>query len=138
MTALVLDCSVTMAWCFEDECDPYAEAVLSSLGDAQALVPPIWPLEVVNVLLVAERKKRLHRADSSRFLELLGGLPIIIDQGVSLMKLGGILSRGRELVLSAYDTAYLELAEREGLPVATCDARLRAACKKSGLRLFLG
>lgn len=68
----VVDTSVVMSWCFEDEGDSYAEAVLESLEAGEAFVPAVWPQEVGNVLLVAERKKRLSHASVVRFLELLG------------------------------------------------------------------
>lgn len=70
----VIDNSVVMSWCFGDEGNSYAEAVLESLETGGAFVPAIWPLEVGNVLLVAERKKRLSEGSVVRFLALLGGL----------------------------------------------------------------
>ena len=73
MNALVLDCSVTMAWCFEDECDELADAVLGVFGETEVWVPALWPIEVANVLLVAERRGRLTSAGSARFIELLSG-----------------------------------------------------------------
>jgi predicted nucleic acid-binding protein len=76
---LVIDTSVTMAWCFEDEADEATDAVLDLLTDDQAVVPFLWQLEVANVLLVAERRKRITEAQATRFLELLGGLPIRIE-----------------------------------------------------------
>ncbi|MBI5117797.1 type II toxin-antitoxin system VapC family toxin, partial [Candidatus Poribacteria bacterium] len=69
-----------MAWCFEDEGNAYAEAVLETLESCEAVVPSIWPLEVGNILLVAERKKRLSEADVVRFLALLSNLPIMVEQ----------------------------------------------------------
>ena len=75
----VIDNSVVMSWCFRDETNKYADAVLEMLTETTAYVPSIWPLEVVNVLLVAERKKRLSEADSARFLTLLSQLPIIVE-----------------------------------------------------------
>lgn len=76
----VIDNSVVMSWCFEDEGNSYAEAVLESLESGEAFVPAIWPLEVGNVLLVAETKKRLSHASAVRFLGLPGGLPISVEQ----------------------------------------------------------
>ncbi|MCG6535226.1 MAG: type II toxin-antitoxin system VapC family toxin, partial [Syntrophales bacterium LBB04] len=76
----VIDNSVVMSWCFEDETNPYADNVLSRLEEATAFVPAIWPLEVGNVLLVAERNHRLSEADSARFIALLSELPIVVDQ----------------------------------------------------------
>jgi len=76
----VVDNSVVMSWCFKDESNHYADAVLNRLTKATAVVPSIWPLDVVNVLLVAERQKRLSDADSMRFLTLLSQLPIRVDR----------------------------------------------------------
>jgi len=78
----VIDNSVVMAWCFEDEISPYADFVLDSLKNMTAIVPSIWPLEVGNVLTVAERKKRLNEAASNKFIALLSELPIIVDQSL--------------------------------------------------------
>ena len=72
----VLDCSVTMAWCFDDEATPYTEGVRDSLADMRAVVPSLWPLEVANATIVGERRKRLDEARSTRFFALLSGLPI--------------------------------------------------------------
>lgn len=76
MENFVIDNSVVMSWCFKDEENQYADDVLDYLSNATAHVPSIWPLEVVNVLLVAERRKRLFESDSVRFISLLYQLPI--------------------------------------------------------------
>ncbi len=121
MKPFVLDCSVAMAWCFEDEAAGYADRVLKKLATREAVVPAIWPLEVANVLLVGERRKRLTKADSSRFLELLQGLPIAIDLQAASRAFGDIMSVARSLTISAYDASYVELAMRVGLHLATLD-----------------
>lgn len=131
----VLDCSVTMAWCFSDENDHYADTVLDRLADAEALVPSLWPLEVANVLLVAERRHRLTEAQATRFVDLIGALPITVDRNTPDYALGSILSLAREHALSSYDAAYLELAMRSGLALATRDATLMKAAKRCGARL---
>ena len=136
MSQLVLDCSVTMAWCFEDECDRYADAVLTELTRSEALAPCVWPLEVANVLLVAERRRRLEEADSHRFVSLLGELPIRVEVTLSERALDRLLALGRETGLAAYDAAYLDLAMRSGAPLATRDRLLRKACRKLGHTLF--
>ncbi len=133
MTGFVLDCSVAMAWCFEDETTPYSDAVLQDFEDADAVVPSIWPLEMANVLLVAERRKRISKAQSRRFIELLQTLPIAVDDVSVARAWDGVLSLAREQQLSAYDAAYLELAMREGLPIATLDNALRKAAKRCGV-----
>ncbi|MGH9464930.1 MAG: type II toxin-antitoxin system VapC family toxin [Thermoanaerobaculia bacterium] len=123
----VLDCSVTMAWCFEDEADRYSDGVLASLSDAAAVVPGLWPLEVANVLMVSERRGRVTREDGQRFLEHLASLPITVDPVAPAA--GEILAVARAHRLSAYDAAYLHLAVRTDLPLATRDRTLRAAAR---------
>jgi len=127
----VVDNSIVMSWCFEDEGNSYAEAVLESLEAGEAIVPAIWPLEAGNVLLVAERKKRLSQASVVRFLTLLGGLPISVEQETADRMLREIVSLAREHGLSTYDASYLDLAMRLDLPLATQDASLVKAAKKS-------
>jgi predicted nucleic acid-binding protein len=127
----VIDNSVVMAWCFEDEVNRYAEVILDQLEISTAFVPSIWALEVGNVLLVAERKKRLSQADSARFIALLRDLPIIIEQEPSEVMFGEILALARDYHLSTYDASYLDLAMRKGLPIATLDKGLIAAAKGS-------
>ena len=121
----VIDNSVVMSWCFEGEGDPYAEAVLESLADGEAFVPGIWALELGNVLLVAERKKRLTRASAVRFLELVIGLPLTVEQEMPRRTLREIVSLARDQKLSTYDASYLDLAMRLGLPISTLDASIR-------------
>ncbi|MFP4158541.1 MAG: type II toxin-antitoxin system VapC family toxin [Desulfobacterales bacterium] len=128
--SFVIDNSVVMAWCFGDEANDYADSVLEQLAENTALVPALWPLEVVNVLLVAERKKRLRFADSARFLALLSALPIVVDHQGRKAIMKELLSLGRSSELSAYDAAYLDLAMRNNCPVATLDKKLLEAAKK--------
>jgi predicted nucleic acid-binding protein len=124
-----------MAWCFEDETDRYADLVLDLLIDSEAIVPSVWPLEVANVLLVAERRKRLSEADSAQFIKLLSELPIIVDKETAERALNEIFFIGRQQGLSSYDTAYLELAMREGAALATRDKRLINVARKCGVEL---
>ena len=84
----VLDNSIVMAWCFEDESDAVADVILESFEQSKAMVPAIWPLEVGNVLLVAERRGRLSEADSVRFLSMLSSLPIHSEPETSQRKCG--------------------------------------------------
>ena len=127
----VVDNSVVMAWCFEDETSRYAEAVLDLLAEATAFVPSIWPLEVGNVLLVAERNHRLSEAESARFIALLSDLPIEVDQETPDRMIKEIWALARKHHLSTYDASYLDLAMRKGLPIATKDKKLLAAAKRS-------
>ena len=138
MTRFVLDCSVAMAWCFEGEADAYTDAVLRALAKETAVVPSLWPLEIANVLLIAERRRRLSGADTIRFLDLVGGLPIVVDGPPGLQDLHALLALGRQHRLSAYDAAYLHLAMREELPLASHDRALRAAARAAGVPEFSG
>jgi len=124
---LVLDNSVVMAWCFEDEASAYADNVLEHMVDSVAIVPAIWPLEVGNALLAAERRNSLSEPGRVRFLALLSALPIRIEQESPARMLKEILFLAQELNLSTYDASYLDLAMREGLPLATQDEKLREA-----------
>ena len=125
----VLDNSVVMSWCFKDETNQYADAVLDQLSEATAIVPSIWPLEVVNVLLVAERSKRLQQADSVRFITLLLQLPIEVEHEWPEKIMKDLLALGRTKNLSSYDASYLDLAMRKDCPIATLDKRIRDAAE---------
>jgi predicted nucleic acid-binding protein len=129
----VLDCSVTVAWFFEDEADAYAEAVEDSLATAQAVVPVLWPLEVANALVVGERRKRTTAARVTAFLTLLKSLPVTVDDETVARAWQECLHLARSHNLSAYDAAYLELALRRGLPLASLDDRLKAAAQAVGV-----
>jgi predicted nucleic acid-binding protein len=99
-------------------------------------MPSLALFEIANVLLVAERRGRLSEADTSRFINLLDSLPIRVDQEFSNQTLGRILAIGRQRGLSGYDAAYLELAMREGLRLATRDKALREAALKCGVNVI--
>ncbi len=125
-----------MAWCFEDASSQYDDGVLDMFVDSVALVPSIWPLEVANVLLVSERRKRMSKADSLRFVSLLHELPITIDQPNIDRAFSDVISVAREQGLSSYDAAYLELAMREGVPLATGDDALKRAARRCGVKIL--
>ena len=133
---IVIDASVTMAWCFDDEATPMTDGVLDRLRDQEAFVPALWQLEVANVLLIAERRGRITEAQATRFLDLLMQLPIRIDQ--SLTNVAALLAAGRRHRLTAHDAAYLLLAERIGAPLATLDSNLIAAALTAGVELAIG
>jgi predicted nucleic acid-binding protein len=132
----VLDCSVTMAWCFDDEATSYTNSIRDSLADVRAVVPSLWPLEVANATIVGERRKRLDEARSQRFIVLLEALPIKVDDETSTRAFGDIIHLARAYQLSAYDATYLELAIRRGLPLACLDGKLKAAAASAGVVLF--
>ncbi|WP_197075654.1 type II toxin-antitoxin system VapC family toxin [Leptospirillum sp. Group II 'CF-1'] len=102
----------------------------------EAFVPAIWPLEVGNVLLVAERKRRLSEASIIRFLALVNNLPITVEQETPERMLKEIVSLARENGLSTYDASYLDLAMRLGLPLSTKDKVLLKAAKKCQIPVF--
>jgi predicted nucleic acid-binding protein len=137
VTDFVLDCSVAMAWCFEDEADGYADHVLGALLDGSAFVPVIWPLEVANVVVVAERRGRLTPAEGREYLALLRRLPVRVDQESAHRAFEKTIALARARRLSTYDAAYLELAIRGGIPLATADAALRRAATRAGVELFV-
>ena len=132
----VLDGSVAMAWYFADESDPYADSVLAALGSARALVPSLWPLEVANAVLVGERRRRSTEAQAAAWLGILGSLAIEVDGETTSHAWSSTPALARSQNLSAYDAAYLELAMRRGLPLATLDDKLRAAARAVGVPLF--
>ena len=133
----VIDNSVVMTWCFKDEANQYADTILDRLEASTGFVPSIWPLEVCNVLLVAERKKRIGEADRTRFITLLASLPITIEQEPPERMVTEVFLLAREHNLSSYDASYLDLAMRKGLPIATLDKNLIAAAKRSQVPLLL-
>lgn len=129
---LVVDCSVVMSWCFRDEADAYSERVLDGLIEGMDFAPGILPLEVANALVIGERRKRLRRTDSDRFITLLGELPLTIVPDPPERVLNEAIAIARKHRLSAYDAAYLDLALRRGIPLATRDADLRRAARRYG------
>ncbi|CAN5698136.1 type II toxin-antitoxin system VapC family toxin [soil metagenome] len=131
----VLDSSVTLTWCFEDEATEYADRVLDLFNRDSALAPAIWPLEIANALRTAERRGRLHQADSTRFAVLLDALPISVESVPLNRALGVVLDIARTYEMTSYDASYLEIAMRMGLPLATQDRRLIDAAERAGVQL---
>jgi predicted nucleic acid-binding protein len=131
----VIDASVVLAWCFEDESDARADAALERISVEGAVAPAHWPLEMADAVRTAERRGRLRQADAARFRELLVELPVELVAVELSAALQGVLEDARAYDLSAYDAAYLDLAAVRGLPLATVDARLRRACELAGVQL---
>ena len=136
MTGFVLDASVTMAWCFGDEATPETRTLLRRVEVEPAVVPAIWPLEVANILTTGERRGRLNAAAVTEFLGLLDALDIRIDGAPPSRGLKEILDLARRERLSSYDAAYLDLAMREGLALATRDAALAKAARNAGVEVI--
>ena len=131
----VVDAAVTLAWCFADEASELADRVLDRLERDEALAPAIWPLEVANGLRTAERRGRLGLADVAHVRDLLAALPVQVENVARDAALGELAELARQLDLTAYDAAYLALAARRGLALATVDDRLRRACELAGVEL---
>jgi predicted nucleic acid-binding protein len=136
VSRFVLDASVVLTWCFPDENAAAAQRVAGIFrqGDT-AVVPSFWPHEVLNALLVGEKRRRISKELVRSFLHDLAALPILLEQVPARVVFERIQRLSREYGLTAYDAAYLDLALDAGLPIATLDQDLSQACKKSGARL---
>jgi predicted nucleic acid-binding protein len=138
--AFVLDNSVAMRWLLPSQKpsdQKYAEKVLRTFAHMDAVVPNLWHLEVVNVLMEAERRSEIDAGEGERFISHLESLPIHVDRVTAQQAFSRTLSLSRIYKLSSYDAAYLELAIREGLPLATLDKDLRKAAKKAAVEIYL-
>jgi predicted nucleic acid-binding protein len=136
VTGLVVDASAVLAWCFEDEGGPEADALIERVAADGASVPGLWPVEIANGLVTGERRGRITRAASAAFAAMLEELPIVVDPETGARALRATLSLAREHAVSAYDAAYLELAMRLGQPLATGDRKLCAAAGRAGVALL--
>ncbi|MFT3741412.1 MAG: type II toxin-antitoxin system VapC family toxin [Gammaproteobacteria bacterium] len=134
--SFVLDCSVTMSWCFEDEKTQYSEKILASLNGHVAKVPPLWPIEVSNVLLLTIRKQCISPLIAHQFKSALATLPIEIEEAATKRVFDTVFTLAQELKLTAYDATYLELAQREKIPLASLDKQLIHAAEKMNIPLF--
>lgn len=131
----VLDASIAACWCFHDEHDPRADAAWSRLDHERARVPILWWFEIRNVILQGERRGRVGETNTTGFLGRLQRLPIDL---VALPDHGDVLALARRHRLTFYDAAYLELAKRENVALATLDDALAAAALTEGLELVAG
>jgi predicted nucleic acid-binding protein len=134
VNGFVIDASVALAWCFDDEATGATHALLDRFED-HAEVPALWHLELTNALAVGERHKRIMPARSSEFA-LIGGLPIVVDEQTPSFALGTVLDLARKEGLSACDASYLELAMRRGVPLATKDNGLARAARRVDVSLL--
>lgn len=136
MRQFVVDCSVSLSWCFPDESEPYALAVRDALRKSRAHAPSVWLSETANGLLAGERRNRLTGADVDQLVLAMKSLGVVIDDGRSERWIDEIIQLGRDHGLSAYDACYLELAIRLGLPIATLDEALLQAAIATGVSRF--
>jgi len=134
----VLDCSATLPWLFASEATVATDRLLVALTDgAKAWVPALWHLELGNVLLGAQWRGRVDKAGIERFLSGLAVYNIEVDHATVEVAWTKTFSIGETLGLTMYDAAYLELALRRGLPLASLDEQLRKAMRKAGGRVLL-
>ncbi len=127
--SFVLDSSVALAWCFEDEQTAATQALLQRVVEAGAVVPVLWPLEVLNGLATAERRRRVDRDTRLRLAGLLRDLPIRVDPDSAEAAWGDTAVLAERHQLTLYDASYLEAARRLTLPLGTVDKALRTAAK---------
>jgi predicted nucleic acid-binding protein len=138
MAMLVVDASVALAWCFEDEADSRTDGLLQRLRQGDRMVVPAhWPTETLNGLLVASRRKRITADQPPLFWDELARLPIETEPALTAIQAKTVLALAGKHGLTVYDAAYLELAHRRQLPLGTLDAELRKAVQSEGLALAL-
>jgi len=134
MPALVIDSSLAAAWCFPDERAEYANEILRRIATpVEAVAPRLWAYEVRNCVFMGIRRKRITHADALEFLASIKELPIGLTDPVSYDHLLDLAERHS---LTVYDAAYLDLALREGLPLASLDNALCKVAVSVGLALF--
>jgi len=136
VASFVMDCSITMAWCFSDEATSATDHLLARMVNERAVVPYIWLLEVTNVLVHAEQRGRISINESKKFIAILEELEIEIDQALPARIFHEIPALARASRITTYDAAYLELALTRQLPLATLDQPLRKVAKKLGVQLL--
>jgi predicted nucleic acid-binding protein len=134
--SFVIDNSVALAWCFEDEQTHGIMALLDRVVETGAVAPQLWPIEALNGLLTAERRGRISRDTRQRLAGFLQDLPISIDDETASRVWTATEALAEAHQLTAYDSTYLELARRLGLPLATADAALAAAAQAVGVPLL--
>jgi predicted nucleic acid-binding protein len=128
--AFVLDASITACWAFDDEDHPDARLAFDRMRAEEGVVPCLWWFEVRNILIVNERRRRITESGTASFLLNLALLRLRVDRSPDE---NAVLRLARAHRLSVYDAVYLELAQREGLPLATLDADLRRAAAGEGV-----
>ncbi len=132
----ILDCSLALAWALPDETSKRAERFLAEIDRETVLwVPALWWYELSNALMMAQRRHRLTESDSARLVELYGSLPIQTDAHLNADAVWRFHALAKQYTLSAYDAAYLELAQRRGMGLATLDRHLILAARKAGVEV---
>lgn len=134
--SFVLDSSVTLTWCFEDEATPVADLLLTRLTDDGAHAPSLWPLEVLNALTMAQRRGRISPGAVYDRIVFLQALPVMLDTQTAAQSWVTTHQLADQHRLTLYDAAYLELAQRLNLPLATLDSDLRKAASALNVPLL--
>jgi len=134
--SFVVDSSVALAWCFEDEQTQPVMDLLDRVAETGAVAPSLWPLEALNGLLMAERRKRLDGRRRQRLAGFLRGLPVTLDAETVDQAWTTTARLAERHRLTLYDAAYLELAQRRKLPLATLDEDLIQAGNALGMTLL--
>jgi len=131
--SIVLDTSITLAWYFEDEATPRIKAVLAEVMQSGAIAPVIWPLEIANAFRTAILRRRITTEFRRDAMKELQGLPIALDPETIEYVWSDTIRLSDRLDLTIYDAAYLELALRLKLPIATLDRKLIRAALSEGI-----
>lgn len=131
---VVLDSSITLAWIYADETTDAIRRVFDVVADDGAVVPALWRLEIANSLTVAMRRRRIDARFRRAALDDLALLDIAVDGGTDERSWHETLAFADRFQLTLYDAAYLELAQRSGLPLATLDEELQDAASRLGQR----
>jgi predicted nucleic acid-binding protein len=133
----VLDASIALTWCFEDEASPETDKILDSLENTHAEVPALFPFELQNILRTGARRGRVTEEGIIKFWKRLLTLDIRIEPYLSFTPLPSLADLAKEHGLTAYDASYLDLANRRSLPLASLDRQLQQAAKSAGVKLLL-
>jgi predicted nucleic acid-binding protein len=136
--SLVLDSSATLAWIYSDEATEEIRQLFDSVADTGALVPALWRLEVANSLTVAIRRGRIDAEFRRAALDDLALLDITTDAHTDTHAWAETLLLADRFRLTVYDAAYLELARRRALPLATLDEDLSGAASALGIHVLGG
>ncbi len=136
MTAFILDSSIARCWCFENESTDATRALLERLRAEAAAVPNLWHVEIANLLALVERRRRITAAESAEFIALLEALEINVDEETWSRAFARTFDLAREERLTAYEAAYLELAMRLGVPLASKDGDLCDAAERLGVSVL--
>lgn len=134
--SLVIDAALTMTWYFEDEATACADEILGRLSDVGAWVPSTWRLEVANAFALAVKHRRVDAVYRDASLNELSLLPITIDTETSTYAWSTTLRIAERFSLTTYDAAYLELAQRRSLPLASANSAMRAAAPTLDIELL--